>query len=493
MDQERPSTGFELSTEFIAGERSGGLELGPFASQYQELFADALEDGVITAEERQRLDRAAANLGIAPSQIQQLEQAMVNAYEMHHRVKVVEKWERAVQSLSPLEVGVEGDPGRALLVKQIERLQRRVVELEAELRDARAHLHVEVDVSDLQAPPTIDEQPEQLSARIRRDPTNAELFHRLYHYYREAGDLDGQYRAASALVVLGDATDSQRELHERRRRQALIAPRRALQAGDWSNELCHPDQEITTANIFSLLAPAALMGRVAALRREKKLMTADVELLDPSRSTVMAVRALGWAAAVLGMPAPSVLTDASREVGYAVVPNVPPFTMAGSKVLKGCTQLDHAFLAGRHLTSYRAEYFVKELFPALPELEDLFLAALLIGRPGLPIASHLRDRVAPISEALEPMLPRDGVDALRQQFQAFVEDGGRTNLLRFSVSADKTACRAGLLLCDDLSTACRLLEPEEGKRGPLAQDLLGFVVSERYARLRKKLGIDFQT
>ena len=53
MEQARPSTGFELDQEFIAGERSGGLDLGPFASQYQELFADALEDGIITAQERQ--------------------------------------------------------------------------------------------------------------------------------------------------------------------------------------------------------------------------------------------------------------------------------------------------------------------------------------------------------------------------------------------------------------------------------------------------------
>lgn len=489
MEQARPSTGFELDKEFIAGERSGGLDLGPFASQYQELFADALEDGIITAQERQRLDRAAQNLGMTPSQIQQLEQAMVNAYEMHHRVKVVEKWERAVPSLSPLEVNAEGDSGRALLLKQIERLQRRVEELEAELCAARAHLHVEVDVSELHAPPTIDETPEQLCARIRRDPTNAELFHRFHHYSREAGDLDGQFRSASALVVLGEATDEQRELYERQRREGLIAPRRALQAADWSNALCHPAVEVTTANIFLLLAPAALMGRVAALRRERKLVVPQAELLDPTCSTVMAVRALGWAAAVLGMPAPSALADPSREVGYAAVPNVPPFTLVGNRVLKGCTRVEHAFLAARHMTSYRAEYFVKELFPALPELEDLFLAALLIGRPGLPIASHLRDRVAPISDALEPMLPPDRVDALRQQFQAFVEDGGRTNLLRFSVSVDKTACRAGLLLCDDLSTACRLLEQEEGKRGPLAQDLLGFVVSERYTQLRKKLGI----
>jgi len=57
------------------------------------------------------------------------------------------------------------------------------------------------------------------------------------------------------------------------------------------------------------------------------------------------------------------------------------------------------------------------------------------------------------------------------------------------LSVDKTACRAGLLLCDDLQTVSGLLTQEEGKLGPKQTDLLGFCVSDRYARLRKHLGI----
>jgi hypothetical protein len=138
---------------------------------------------------------------------------------------------------------------------------------------------------------------------------------------------------------------------------------------------------------------------------------------------------------------------------------------------------------------YRAEFFVKVLCPGVSDLEDLFLAALLVGSPGLPIASHVRARVAPISQALEAVLDAERRDALREQFKAFVADGGRTNLMRWSDSIDKTACRAGLLLCGDLDCATRLLANEEGPEGPLRADLLGFMVSERHAQLRKRLGI----
>jgi hypothetical protein len=146
-------------------------------------------------------------------------------------------------------------------------------------------------------------------------------------------------------------------------------------------------------------------------------------------------------------------------------------------------------LVGRHLAFYRAEHYVKTLFRAVSDLEDLFLAALIIGNPGLPIAEPMRRRVTPIAEAIQPLLEAGQVDVLRGCFLRFVEEGGRTNLLRFSTAVEKTACRAGMLLGNDLITAARLLEEEEGVLGELCRDLIAFVTSDRYFKLRRQLGI----
>jgi hypothetical protein len=97
--------------------------------------------------------------------------------------------------------------------------------------------------------------------------------------------------------------------------------------------------------------------------------------------------------------------------------------------------------------------------------------------------------VAPIAEAIEPLLDAAQVDGLRGHYLRFVEEGGRTNLGRWSQSAEKTACRAGLLLCGDLATALGLLEAEEGVMGELGRDLVAFSVSERYFALRRGLGL----
>jgi len=158
-------------------------------------------------------------------------------------------------------------------------------------------------------------------------------------------------------------------------------------------------------------------------------------------------------------------------------------------VLSGRTQLEHAFLAGRHLSWYRQEHYVKILFNAVPDLEDLFLAALTIGNPGLPIAEDMRRRVTPIAQAIQPMLEAPHVDALRGCFLRFVEEGGRTNLQRWSHATEKTACRAGFVLSNDIATAVAILAKEEGESGELGRDLLAFAASERYFKLRRQLGI----
>ncbi len=483
--------GFEFGAGFTPGEVSGGLGLGPLEEQYEELFAEALEDGVITADERSRLEKAADNLGLDRGRLLRLEQAMVAAYEMRHRVRIIEHYEEPAQSLAPLDVQASGDPGRALLLKRIEQLEARVVELEAELRRAQANINVEVDLSDLES--TVEaasEDPEEWWRRVRRDPTNADALRSLYRIFGARSELDKRWCAAQALVCLGAANDEERALYEKHRSETLIAPRTSVTASAWTDLLLHPEQEVVTGQIFSVIAPAVLLGRVTALRRDGSLHQPDpATRQDPAKATVTAIRAIPWGAAILGLPAPPIFLEKERDAGYEHIPGVPPLTVVGKRVLSGRSQLEHAFLVGRHLAFYRGDHFVRTLFTAVPDLEDLFLAALTVGSPSLPIAEDMRQRVAPIARAIEPVLEPQHKDALRGFFLRFVEEGGRTNLMRWSGAVDKTACRAGLLLSGDLPTAAALLAPTDGKLGDLTKDLIAFSTSQRYFQLRRQLGI----
>src|SRR3954469_6274226 len=81
---------FNHSASFEAGEVSGNLRMGKLEGYYEELFAEVIEDGVITTEERARLDRMADSLGLDRSRLRRLEEALQAAYEARHKVAVRE-------------------------------------------------------------------------------------------------------------------------------------------------------------------------------------------------------------------------------------------------------------------------------------------------------------------------------------------------------------------------------------------------------------------
>src|SRR6185369_3018926 len=81
---------FEHEGTFEKGELTGGLKLGKFEVHYEEIFAEVIEDGVITLEERARLDKAADALGLDRQRLRKLEEALQAAYEARHHVRVRE-------------------------------------------------------------------------------------------------------------------------------------------------------------------------------------------------------------------------------------------------------------------------------------------------------------------------------------------------------------------------------------------------------------------
>jgi hypothetical protein len=485
------ASAFEHSESFTAGEVAGGFALGPLELQYEELFAEVLEDGIITADERARLEKAADNLGLDRARLARLEQAMVAAYQTRHQVEIIEHYEEPAASLAPLRVEPEGDAGRMLLLKRIEQLEGRVKELEGELRRAQASINVEVDLSGLETDAArATEDPDDCWRRIRRNPTDVQAHRALRSIYAARGDTDRTWCLSQCLVALGAATPEETADFESHRSHTLFAPRVGLSQSAWYDQLFHPEEEVLTGQIFSVIAPAVLIGRVTTLRRDGKLhQPAPSGRQDPAKATVTAVRAIPWAAAILGLASPPIFVEKDRDVGFEHVPGVPPQSVVGRRVLSGRSQLEHAFLAGRHLSWYRNEHYVRTLFTAVPDLEDLFLAALVIGNPGLPIANDIKARVTPIAKAIQPLLEPTQMDTLRGCFLRFVEEGGRTNLQRWALATEKTSCRAGFLLANDLVTSLKVLEPEERGLGELGKDLYAFASSERYFQLRRQLGI----
>ena len=97
---------------------TGSFYVGDFEKQYEELFAEALEEGEISAEERHRLDLAAAALGLDPERARRLENALLHVYESHAAITLAEKADPSVladlapQTERPMSGFFEGDDDR---------------------------------------------------------------------------------------------------------------------------------------------------------------------------------------------------------------------------------------------------------------------------------------------------------------------------------------------------------------------------------------------
>jgi hypothetical protein len=484
---------FAYGEGFERGEVSGNLRLGKLEGYYEELFAEVIEDGVITTEERARLDRMADSLGLDRVRLRKLEQALQAAYEARHHVVVLEQGDVLPPPRSfvvPLEPAT--DPRTLALERRVKWLEERVKDLERQLEEARANVAVEVDLSGVTAAPTLDDDdPAELARRVRHDPRDVATHQALYRSYVKQGDLDRSVCTAHVLGYLGVANDEQRALLERTSTGALIRPTSAVTPEAWTRLLFHPEEEPLVGEIFAVVAPAVLLGRISALRRDKALPKLDPAMKqDPTTSTIQAVRCFSWGATILGMSPPPIYADPDFPGSVEMVPGVPPAARLGQRALSGRTSAELAFLAGRYLAGHREEHFVRMLVPRIPDLEEIFLAALSVGNPGLPLSPQVKQLVLPIAKAIEPILEPAAVDRLRGHFLRFVEEGGRTNLQRWAAAVERTTARAGLLLAGDLKAAHGVLEAEDKAHlSEKMDDLLIFVASDRYAKLRRQIGV----
>ncbi|APR87454.1 TPR domain protein [Minicystis rosea] len=490
---------FALQDSFEPGEVAAGVRLGRLEAQYEELFSEVIEDGIITPEERAQLERAAESLGLDRDRLHQLERALTAAYETRRRVRVREIAPAEVAASEAAKTAPAGEPSAAdarveVLTRYIQTLEARITELENELEDLRARTATDVDLRGSLpsiAGGTEADNPEELLQRLRPDPRDTDLLRALHRAFVKRGEADRAFCTAHALVYLGTPDQEIRDVYARHRGEGLVRPSAALSREAWHRLLVHPDQEPLVGEIFAAVLGPVLLGRIAAHRRDGTLPRLDpAQRHDASTSTVSAVRSFGWAAAILGVQLPPLFADPAATEAARMIPGTTPAVRLGKPALSGRTPAELAFLAGEHLAYFRDDAFMRALFDGIPELEDVFLAALFIGNPNIPLTPPVRARVTPLSQAIEPLLDAVQIDRLRGAFLRFVEQGGRTNLQRWASAIDATAARAGLLLANDLVAADTVLRLEDPSHvDERINDLLLFTVGDRYAKLRKQIGI----
>ena len=167
-------------------------------------------------------------------------------------------------------------------------------------------------------------------------------------------------------------------------RSGMIQVKSRLDNEQWVKNLFHKDENLYIGKIFEMITPAAIVAKTQPARKaQKQLPVLDTRFKqDPATSTVTFAKTFGWAAQVLGVPLPGALRP-QRRAGRARrrCRQRRRRRVAGQTVLTGFTPQELTFIVGKHLSVYRGEHYIKNLFPTLTELKVILFAGIKIVMP----------------------------------------------------------------------------------------------------------------
>lgn len=324
-------------------------------------------------------------------------------------------------------------------------------------------------------------------------PLRAQTYRRLFDLHQRAQRLDRTWLVATCLEELGAADVGHELVIEQYRIAGPIRPVTALDEAGWA-ELLHPGAaDPVVGAVLRAIEGAAIALRIEELTAAKKLPTLPADGKQDPASTASVVRTFMWAGRALGVSVPNLYLLDDVPSGVAAVPSVLPATALGPQVRSGMSVQELAFVAGRHLTYYRPEHYPLVFFPTLAELSALVLSAVRVVIPSIvvPLPPEGEGRV---HRELGARLGEGGRKALEAAVAQLDARGGKLDLLAWIRGVELTAARAGLLLAGDLRVPMRMTKDEarpigelspEAKRG----DLLAFCASDRYGKLRDRLGV----
>jgi hypothetical protein len=311
--------------------------------------------------------------------------------------------------------------------------------------------------------------------------------------HQRAGRTDSAYLDALALEELGAADVEHQMLIEQFRTVTPVRARGTLDVPGW--DLLRPQgmDEVLTL-LFAAVARAGVTARVEQLAARGRLVPLDPTTRLDEASTASVVRGFQWAARVLGVTCPElyVVPEVPGEIAAVRAPR--PSTAVGPSVVSGRSAKDLAFLAGRHLTYYRAEHQVLVYFPTREELTRLLLAAVQLTKPEAEPTGEGARAIAALASRLDRSINDVERGELRRAVWELEVRGGKFSLGAWTRNVELMAARAGLLLCGDLATAMAVVSNESRAIASLTpdakrRDLLAFCASSEHAELRTRFAV----
>jgi hypothetical protein len=329
---------------------------------------------------------------------------------------------------------------------------------------------------------------------LKSEPLSIEPYRALYRLYLHKQAYDDAWLQAAAMAFMRKAEGEELQFFEDYKPEGMLQVKGRLSNDSW-RLLFHENEDEHVSKIFEAIAPAALQAKINQLRSQNKLPVLDDRFKqDPATSTVTFAKTFGWAAQVLGIQPPTLYVRSDVQAAIVAAPAQPPASVAGQAVLTGFQPQELTFICGKHLSSYRPEHYIRNLFQTQAELTIMLFAGVMIANPQQPMPPDMAAQIRVTAQELARHMQPVQVEALRHYVKRFLDEGAKANIKRWNQAVELTACRAGLVVSGDLEIAKKIIGAEPQLPGDLApaekmKELLLFSVSEEYAKLRQGLGV----
>jgi serine/threonine protein kinase/lipopolysaccharide biosynthesis regulator YciM len=325
---------------------------------------------------------------------------------------------------------------------------------------------------------------------LRKNPYRVESYKLLRKLYTDSKKADPAWCLCQALSILRLAEPDEERFY-RKHRSENAAPAQATLDDDAWLKLMHWDLDANLTKIFAMIQPTIVRTRTQPIEQHGY----DPRLaIDTSMHPYPVSQTLYYVQGVLAQPPILVFQNPNDTGALGIVHARTPAIVLGQAAFDSTVPNQSlAFLAGRHLTSFRPGFYVRHLVPTGTGLKAWLFAAIKLCVPQFPVSPDLQGQVAEAQQALAPDFVGAEKDKLASAVSKLLQAGGALDLKKWVSAIDLTADRVGFLLAHDLQLATEVIRTTEEATSVAVKermkDIVLFSVSEEYFALRQKLSI----
>ncbi|MDB4944260.1 MAG: hypothetical protein JWP97_3794 [Labilithrix sp.] len=325
---------------------------------------------------------------------------------------------------------------------------------------------------------------------LRRNPYKVESYKLLRKLFTDAKKADPAWCLCQALSVLRLAEPDEERFYKKHRSENAAPAQQALDEEMWT-KLAHWDLDPLVTRVFAMIQPTIVRTRTQPIEQ----MGFDPRYaIDISMHPYPVSQTLYYVGGVLGMAAPLVFQNPNDQGSLGIVHARTPAVVLGRAAFENTASTQQlAFIAGRHMASFRPGFYVRHLVPTGTGLKAWLFAAIKLCVPQFPISADLQGQVAEAMAAMQQDFQGAEKDKLASVVSKVLQAGGALDLKKWVASIDLTADRVGFLLSHDLQLTTEVIRSnDDASSVPVKErmkDIVLFSVSEEYFALRQQLTI----